>query len=40
MSIFAGAVWPVIVAALAEAGAVALTAEILHEDEYLLAVDA
>ncbi|MCW2551807.1 MAG: hypothetical protein JWR13_27 [Mycobacterium sp.] len=40
MSIVAGAAWPVLVVALAEAGAVALTAEVLHEKQHLLTVDA
>ncbi|HYO02056.1 MAG TPA: hypothetical protein VET27_09240 [Mycobacterium sp.] len=40
MSVVAGAVWPVLVVALAEVGVVALTAEVLHEDEHLLTVDA
>jgi hypothetical protein len=40
MSIVAGAAWPVLVVALAEAGAVAVTTEVLHEERQLLTVDA
>jgi hypothetical protein len=40
MSILAGAVWPVLIVAIVEVGAVALTAEALHEDELLLPVNA
>ena len=40
MSIVAGAAWPVLVVALAEAGAFALTTEVLHEEQHLLTVDA
>ncbi|MBJ7341924.1 hypothetical protein [Mycolicibacterium sp.] len=40
MSIVAGAVWPILVVALAQVGAVAVTAEVIREDEYLLTVDA
>jgi biotin transporter BioY len=40
MSIVAGAAWPVFVVAIAEVGAVALTAEVLHEDEHRITVDA
>jgi hypothetical protein len=40
MSILAGAVWPVLIVAIVEVGAVALTAEALHEDEFLATVNA
>lgn len=40
MSILAGAVWPLLVVAIVEVGAVALTTEALQEDELLLAVNA
>jgi biotin transporter BioY len=39
MSIIAGAAWPVLVLALAEAGVMALTAEALHEDDRRLAYE-
>jgi cytochrome c biogenesis protein CcdA len=32
LSFVAGAAWPLLVVALAEAGAVALTAEVLHDE--------
>jgi hypothetical protein len=38
LSIVAGAAWPVLIVALAEAGAVALTTEIMHSDEPALGV--
>jgi hypothetical protein len=40
MSILAGAVWPVLVVAIVEVGAVALTTETLHDDELLLTANA
>jgi hypothetical protein len=40
MSVVAGAAWPVLIVAIAEVGAVAFTAEVLHEDELLLTIDA
>ena len=40
LSILAGAAWPVLIVAIAQAGAVALTAEVLHDDEQPLPVDA
>jgi len=40
MSILAGAVWPVLIVAIVEVGAVALTAEVRHEDELLLTANA
>jgi hypothetical protein len=40
MSIVAGAAWPILVVALAEAAFVALTAEAFREDQHLLTVDA
>lgn len=38
LSIVAGAVWPLLVIALAEAAFVALTREVMHEDEPVLSV--
>ena len=38
LSIVAGAAWPVLVIALAETGFVALTQEVLHEDEPVLSI--
>lgn len=35
LSVVAGAAWPVLIVAIAQAGAVALTTEILHEDDTL-----
>lgn len=40
MSILAGAVWPVLMVAIVEVGAVAFTTEALHEDELLSTVNA
>lgn len=40
LSFLAGAAWPVLIMAIAEAGAVALTAALLHDDEQPLPVDA
>lgn len=40
MCLIAGAAWPVLVVAIAEIGAVALTAEVLQEDRRLLTIDA
>jgi hypothetical protein len=40
LSLVAGAAWPILVVALAEAGAVALTTEAFHERQHLLTVDA
>jgi hypothetical protein len=37
--ILAGAAWPILLVAVAEAGVVALAAEILHEDERVLAYE-
>lgn len=33
LSVLAGAMWPLLIVALVEAGVVALTQEVMHEDE-------
>lgn len=38
LSIVAGAAWPLLIVALAETCAVALTTEVMHEDQPLLGV--
>jgi hypothetical protein len=40
LCVVAGAAWPILLVALIEAAVVALTAEVLHEDEELLSIDA
>ncbi|BDX32883.1 hypothetical protein TUM20985_34300 [Mycobacterium antarcticum] len=40
LALLAGAAWPVLIVAIAEAGAVAITAEVLHDDQQPLPVDA
>lgn len=40
LSIVAGAAWPVLIVALAQAGAVALTTEVMREDQPLLSAAA
>jgi hypothetical protein len=40
MSVAAGAVWPVLLLAIAEVGAVALATEAFQQDEQLLTIDA
>lgn len=38
LSIVAGAAWPILVIAMAQAAVVALTQEVLHEDERVLSL--
>ena len=39
LSLVAGAAWPVLVVAIAQAGAVAVAAELLHRDEPVLSYE-